>query len=222
MTLLELLGLLRKKLALVIVFPLVFALVTAAFCWGVLKDVYTATVTVYVLSSSNESASAASSTTYSDLSASQMLSNDISTLAKSGTVLDRAASNLNMPSLDSYKVAVTSGTTTRVISISVTGSSAGTTAIVCNQIASELSKVAVDVMGVKSINVIDPATTPTSPSGPSRVLYTAIAALAGLFLAIAVVVIADMLNTSFKNPEEMEEALGIPVVGRISDIRKLR
>jgi capsular polysaccharide biosynthesis protein len=222
MTLLELLALLRKKLALVIVFPLVFAILTAVFCWGILKDVYTATVTVYVLSSSNETSNSSSSTTYSDLSASQMLSNDIATLAKSGTVLDRTANNLNMSSLDAYKVSVTSGTTTRVISISVTGASASATAAIGNQIASELSKVAVEVMGVKSINVIDAAATPTSPSGPSRVLYTAVAALAGLFLAIAVIVIADMLNTSFKSPEEMEEILGIPVVGRLSDIRKLR
>ena len=70
-------------------------------------------------------------------------------------------------------------------------------------------------MEVESINPIDQAETPDQPSGPNRLLYTAVAFLAGLFLAIAIIVLMDMLNTKVRNAEDAEETLGIPVIGRI-------
>lgn len=78
-----------------------------------------------------------------------------------------------------------------------------------------VSTVAQNVSAAQSINVIDKAKTPESPSGPKRTLYVAVAFLAGVFIAIAYVVLADMLNTRIRGVEEAEELLGIPVVGRI-------
>ena len=70
-------------------------------------------------------------------------------------------------------------------------------------------------MDVQSINVIDQAEAPKDPSGPNRLLYTAVAFLAGLFAAVAIVVLSDMLNTRIRNQEELEELLGVPVIGRV-------
>jgi len=68
-------------------------------------------------------------------------------------------------------------------------------------------------------NIIDAAKTPTAPSGPNRVLYTAVAFLAGLFVAIAGIVLIDMLNTKIRDADDAEEALGIPVVGRMPTMK---
>lgn len=75
--------------------------------------------------------------------------------------------------------------------------------------AEEVSGVAREVMNVDSAKV------PTSPSGPKRPLYIAIDLLAGLFAAMAIVVIADMTNTKVRGEEDLEELLGVPVIGRI-------
>ncbi|QOS67617.1 lipopolysaccharide biosynthesis protein [Eggerthella guodeyinii] len=217
MTLLELFKLLRKHLALVVALPVVLAIATAGFSWGLMQNQYTATVSVYVLTSSGESGS--NSTEYSDLTASQLMANDISTVAKSETVQRRTAEALGMSSLDGYKISVEAGTTTRVISISVTAGKPDAAAIVANEIASVLSGFAQETMGVESVNVVDTAQVPTSPSGPPRTMYTAVAFLAGIFLAVAIVVLLDMLNTRVRNPEEAEELLGVPVIGRIPTIK---
>lgn len=74
MTLLELLKLLRKHIKLVIALPVVCALATAAVAWLVLPNTYTASVSMYVLTRSGESDGTLSST---DLSASQMIANDV-------------------------------------------------------------------------------------------------------------------------------------------------
>lgn len=216
MTLLELFKLLRKHITLVIVLPVVLALATAGVSWGVLQNQYTATVSVYVLSSSNGEQTA---TTQSDLNASQLMANDIAELAGSDTVAKRTADELGMESLAGFDISVESATTTRVIEISVTADQAEASSVVANKIAEVLSGVAQEVMGVESVNVVDEAQTPTAPSGPSRAMYTAVAFLAGIFLAVAIVVVADMVNTRVRTPEEAEELLGVPVIGRIPKIK---
>lgn len=216
MTLLELFKLLRKHLALVVVLPVVLAIATAGFSWGLMQNQYTATVSVYVLTAKDD-ASSSSTTAYNDLTASQLMANDIATLAKSETVQKRTAEALGMSSLSGYKISVEAGTTTRVISISVTAGKPDAAAIVANEISTVLSTTAQSVMGVESVNVVDAAEVPTDPS--PRAMYTAVAFLAGIFLAVAIVVVLDMLNTRVRNPEEAEELLGIPVIGRIPTIK---
>lgn len=218
MTLLELFKLLRKHLALVIVLPIVLAVATAGVSWGLLDNQYTAKVSVYVLNS-KEKEGTANTTAYNDLTASQLMANDIATLAKSDTVQEKTAQSLGMESLKDYKISVESSTTTRVIDISVTAEKAEAASIVANEIAKVLSTVAQQVMGVESVNVVDQAKVPVEPSGPSRVMYTAVAFLAGIFLAVAVVVVLDMVNTRVRNPEEAEELLGLPIIGRIPTIK---
>ena len=196
MTLLELFALLKKHLKLVIALPIACALATAVFSWAFLPNTYTSTVSMYVLTRANENTSVLTST---DLTASQMLTNDVATLIKS----DR----------------IESETTTRVITVSVTGKSAQTTAIVANGLAETADSVAREVMDIKSINVIDKAVEASAPSGPNRIMYTAVGFLAGLFIAIAAVVLMDMTNTRVRNADELEELLPVPVIGRIPVIK---
>lgn len=216
MTLLELFKLLQKHLAMVIILPVVLALATAGVSWGLMQNQYTATVSVYVLISSSSEQNTIQN---SDLSTSQLIANDIAELANSDIVAERTAEELGMTSLAGYDISVNSSTTTRVIEISVESGEPQAAATVANKIAEVLSSVAQEVMGVESVNIVDEAKTPEAPSGPNRVMYTAVAFLAGLFLAVAIVVVMDMVNTRVRTPEEAEELLGVPVIGRIPKIK---
>lgn len=211
MTLLELFQLLKKHLKLVIVLPLACALAMCLVSFLAMRDTYTATTSMYILAKNDNSQSAMSA----DLSASQMLSNDIATLLDSDVVESAAAESLSLKDLDDYKISVSGESTTRVISLSVTGDDAQGSANVANAMAAAVSDVAQEVDAAKSINVIDEAKTPEQPSGPNRMLYIAVALLGGLFLAVAIVVLMDMLNTRVRSAEDAEEMLGVPVIGRI-------
>ena len=124
-----------------------------------------------------------------------------------------------MENLDSYDVSVTSETTSRVIGLSVTGPDPQMAAAIADSMMENVSAIAQEVMSIESVNPIDQASAPTSPSGPNRPLYVAVALMAGLFLAVAIVVVADMLNTRVRSQEEVEELLGVPVIGRIPTMR---
>lgn len=211
MTLLELIHLLRKHLRLVVALPLACALATGVYSVFFMKNTYTASTSMYVLAQSESSNSNLST----DLNASQMISNDVSTLLTSDRVLNETASQLGLEDLDGYDIAVSSETTSRVVGLSVTGADPQVAADIANAMVETVSEVAIEVMEVKSVNAIDQASAPAAPSGPNRTLYVAVALMAGFFMAVAIVVIADMLNTKVRSEEEVEELLGIPVVGRI-------
>lgn len=212
MTLLELFQLLKKHLQLVVALPVICALVMAVASFAVMGNVYTANTSMYILASTDSSQGQSN---YNELTASQLLANDVAALLESDRVEQDAAQALGLEDLDDYDVSVTSETTTRVITLSVTGPDAESAANVANEMARQVSVVAQDVQMADSINVIDEAVAPQTPSGPNRPLYIAVALLAGLFLAVAIVVLMDMLNTRIRSAEDAEQLLGVPVVGRI-------
>lgn len=219
MTLLELLKLMRDHLRLVIALPIIFALATAAVSWTVLPNTYSAHVSMYVLTKSSSS-SESGTVSNTDLTASQMLTNDVASLAKSDRVKSDVAKALRLDSLSDYSISVDSQTTTRVITITAFGPSQENVAKIANQTAKSLDEIAQEVMDVQSINVIDDADVPDGPSGPPRLMYTGVAFLAGLFVAIAIVVIMDMANTRVRDVEEASELFGgVPVIGHIPVFR---
>ncbi|MCH3968743.1 MAG: Wzz/FepE/Etk N-terminal domain-containing protein [Atopobiaceae bacterium] len=211
MTLLELFHLLRKHLSFIVTLA-VGAAVVVGIVSVFLPNQYTASTTVYVLSNSSSSSSSSNST-YTDLSASQMLSNDVVTIIKSSNVKKAVADSLGISNLSSYTLSVTSSTTTRVVSLSVTGPDAQVAADVANAYVSAASDVAKSAMGVEAINTIDAAQAPSSASGPNRLMYVLVGFVAGLLVAVAYVVLRDMLDTRARSGHEVEELLGVPVVG---------
>ena len=210
MTLLELLDLMKKRIKLVIGLPIVCALLIGAYSFMFMPDTYTATTSMYVLTNQEQSAGNLST----DLSASQMVANDVTTLLNSNRVRKATADDLGLKSLE-----VTSATTSRVIELSVTGAEPELVAKVANSIAENVAAISQDVMKVEAVNIIDAALAPVAPSGPSRPLYVAVAFMGGLFMAVAIIVVADMLNTKVRTADEVEEILGIPVIGRIPVVK---
>lgn len=215
MTLLELLGLLRKNLKVVVILPICCAIAMGSYAFFGMDDMYTATASMYVLARQDDEGANLNT----NLTASQMVANDVATLLQSDRVRDLAARDLGVKSLTGYEISVTSETTSRVLSVTVTSDNPQSAAALANSLAEHVSDIAQDVMEVESVNLIDRADPPTSPSGPSRILYIAVAFLAGLFLAVAIIVVADMLNTKVRTADEVEELLCIPVIGRMPKMK---
>ena len=216
MTLLELLQLLKRHLRLVVALPIACAVVMALYSLLFMGNTYTASTSMYVLMPSSSSGD--SSTTYTDLNASQLMSNDIAALIQSDIVTEDAAAAMGLTDLDGFDISIQSETNTRVITCTVTGGDPQQAAGVANALAASVSEVAPRVMNVQSVNVIDEATAPLAPSGPNRVLYVAVAFMAGLFAAVAIVVLMDIIDTRVRG-DEVQELLGVPVIGRVPLIK---
>lgn len=216
MTLLELFRLLKKHLQIVVLLPVACALVVGLYSVIFVRNQYTATSSMYVLAQNDSSNS---NSLYSDLNASQMLTNDVAKLLKSNRIVSQVGSEVGIEELKGYSVSVTSETTSRVITLSVTGPDPQTAADIVNKMIEDVSGVAQSVMNVESVNPVDMAQAPEKPSGPNRLLYTLVAFVAGLFAAIAIVVVSDMLNTKVRGSEDLEELVDVPIIGRIPNVQ---
>ena len=216
MTLLELFRLLKKHLQIVVLLPIACALVVGLYSVIFVRNQYTATSSMYVLAQNDSSNS---NSLYSDLNASQMLTNDVAKLLKSDRIVTQVGSEVGIEELKGYSVSVTSETTSRVITLSVTGPDPQTAADIVNKMIEDVSGVAQSVMNVESVNPVDMAQAPEKPSGPNRLLYTLVAFVAGLFAAIAIVVVSDMLNTKVRGSEDLEELVDVPIIGRIPNVQ---
>ena len=219
MTLLELLQLLKKKLVLVVALPLVFALATGVYSYVFMEDEYTSQVQLYIWTKAKTSDTYASS---SDTTASQQLANDVAVLAKSNGVVNGTAKALGLENLNDYKLSVESETTNRVVTLKVVGPDRSMVVKVADVFAKQTADRSVEVMGLEAANIVDDASVPDEPSGPRRAMYIAIALLAGLFLAVAAIVLVDTLDTTVKSREEAEELFGLPVLGTMPEVRRAK
>lgn len=218
MTILELWEQLRRHLALTITLPVACVIACAVFCWGFMPNQYTAEASIYALSKSSESTGTVA--TNEQLNASQMLANDFTELLKNKQIQNEAASALGLQTLSNYDIRVNSSNTTRVLKVSVTGEDPDSCAIVANKLTEVVENTAVRVMNVEAINVISDAQAPMSPSGPPRLLYTAVAFLVGLFLAVAIVVIKELTDTTIRTEEDVRDVLGVSIIGRYPFIKE--
>lgn len=207
----------RKRWLLVAALPLACALLTAAFCWLVLPNQYATEVSLYVLTGSSATDD---ESTNADLAASQMLTNDVAKIIGGPQSSERAAQAVGAETLDAYDVSVSSDTSTRVIALSVTGPSPDGVVSVANTLAAEADAVARSVMDVRSVSIVEPARVPTVPSGPPRVLYTAAAFALALLAAIALSIALELADTRVRSGEEAAEVLGIPVIGRMPEVKE--
>ena len=121
----------------------------------------------------------------------------------------------------SKMVSVNIPTDTRLISISVnakTGQDAQTLANKVREVASEKIK---NVTKVEDVTTLEEAKLPESPSSPNIKLNVLLGAVLGGFLAVVGVLVREILDDRVRRPEDVEDALGMALLGIVPDTDKI-
>jgi len=71
-----------------------------------------------------------------------------------------------------------------------------------------------------NISIVDPAQAPGGPSSPNLMINLALAALLGLGFGVGVAFLLEALDESLATPEDVENKLGLPVLGVIPLLNK--
>ena len=184
-----------------------------------IKPKYTSTTRIYVVSRSSDT-----SLTNQDLQAGSYLVNDYKEVITSSEVLSSVIDQekLSMSASELSKdIAVTIPTDTRVISISVTDTDAQRACDIANTVREVAAEKIKAVTKVDDVTTLESATKPSHPSSPNVKKNAAIGALAGVFLAVVGILVAEVLDDRVRRPEDIEEALGMTLLGVVPDVDKL-
>ena len=184
-----------------------------------IKPKYTSTTRIYVVSRSSDT-----SLTNQDLQAGSYLVNDYKEVITSSEVLSSVIDQekLSMSASELSKdIAVTIPTDARVMPISVTDTDAQRACGIANTVREVAAEKIKAVTKVDDVTTLESATKPSHPSSPNVKKNAAIGALAGVFLAVVGILVAEVLDDRVRRPEDIEEVLGMTLLGVVPDIDKL-
>ena len=183
-----------------------------------IKPKYTSTTRIYVVSRT------ADSITNQDLQAGSYLVKDYQEVITSNEVLssviDKEKLSLTPNELSSM-ISVTIPTDTRVISISVEDDNAQEAATIANTVREVAAEKIKAVTKVDDVTTLEAAEVPKEPSSPNIKRNTLIGVIAGGGLAVISIIILEVLDDHVRRPEDIEDVLGLPLLGIVPDIDKL-
>lgn len=185
-----------------------------------IQPTYTSSTRIYVVNQADDG----KNLSVQDLQAGTFLTKDYKEIITSNDVLSEVIKDekLNMTEADLAKmISVNIPTDTRLISISVnakTGQDAQSLANKVRDVAAEKIK---KVTKVEDVTTLEDAKLPDSPSSPNIKRNVALGAVLGGFLAIVGVLVREILDDRIRRPEDIEDALGLTLLGIVPDIDKI-
>jgi len=104
-----------------------------------------------------------------------------------------------------------------ILSITVTAKDPYVAAYLVNAIANVAAEKVPIIMNTRSMSVYEPGRAVTTPVSPNNARNTILGGLLMLVLAIGVLVLRALFDTSMKNAEDVKARLGLATLGLISD-----
>lgn len=210
----------RRKF-LIVVTAFAMAIVALGYSTFIIKPNYTSTTRIYVV---NRQANENSTLTNQDLQAGTYLVKDYKEIILSQDVLAKVIDDLKLnvqPSALAKKINVTVPTDTRIVSIAVSDGDAKEAARIANSLRQIAAEKIIAVTKVSDVTTLEEAEVPNSPSSPNIRRNTLIGFLAGGVFISVVILVVEVLDDRVKKPEDVEEALGITLLGVVPNMNKL-
>jgi len=210
----------KRKFSIVLV-ALVFAIAAFGYSAFLAKKEYQSTSRIYVVSRQNQENNAL---TNSDLQAGSYLVKDYREIILSQNVLTQAIEELKLdmtPAELSKKISVSVPTDTRILSITAKDGNPKEAARIANGLRNVAAEKIISVTKVSDVTTLDEAEVPQSPSSPNIRRNVLLGFIAGAGLMVVLLVVVEVLDDRVKRPEDIEELMGLTLLGVVPDIKKL-
>ena len=210
----------KRKFSIVLV-ALVFAIAAFGYSAFLAKKEYQSTSRIYVVSRQNQDNNAL---TNSDLQAGSYLVKDYREIILSQNVLSQAIEELKLdmtPAELSKKISVSVPTDTRILSITAKDGNPKEAARIANGLRNVAAEKIISVTKVSDVTTLDEAEVPQSPSSPNIRRNVLLGFIAGAGFMVVLMVVVEVLDDRVKRPEDIEELMGLTLLGIVPDIKKL-
>ena len=180
---------------------------------------YDSTTRLYVVTQSSDNVAGI---TNQDLQAGSFLVKDYKEIILSQDVLKNVTTTLGITDDIKEKITVDIPVDTRILSITVRDSDPNQAATIANTLRDEAAKKIIEVTKVSDVTTLEAALPAENPSTPQTKRNLVLGFVAGAFLATALVLVLEVLDDRVKRPQDIEEGLGMTLLGVVPQAKKLK
>lgn len=115
---------------------------------------------------------------------------------------------------------VTPRADTQILEISYTSIDRVLATDVVSSVTNEFIRSSKELIPNGNVKIIESVKVPENPVSPNKKMYVGIGFLVGLLVSVGLSFLLEFMDNTFKSREQMEEFLGLPVLGAIPDSYK--
>lgn len=216
----ELFESLKKRWLMILCITLIATIISGVLSFFVIKPQYEASTKVFIGKDESDSQSYNQSDvlmyqklmkTYSEA----IKTKDLVSRSLRGTSLNLEASNV----LNNLTVVTVADT--QILQIKYKSTNPNEAETVIERISEEFVKTSKELVPNGNIKIIEKVELPTNPVSPNKKMNIAIAFLLGLMVGVGLAFLLEFLDNTFKNKDQLERELDIPVIGSIPTFKEL-
>ncbi len=212
----QLLGILWKKIWIVILISLFFCFIAFIFTYYCIEPKYTATIKLFV----NNYTEINTDITSSDVTASQALVATYITIIQSDTVLDKviAKTGINYTTQDIKKMMSAGALNdTEVFNVSITSIKPEEASHIANAIADIAPSQIAEIVSGSSVKIVDRAKIPIKPTSPNYLLNIVLGFLFGGLTSSAIILLVALKDQKVKTESDLKNISKLPLLGTITE-----
>lgn len=203
-----------KKMQIVMII-VVFAVIGFVYSYAFIEPIYQSTTSI-LLAKSNTEQSDSDTITSTEITLNQKLVSTYSELLKSETLLNQVIDNLQISKTTAEledNITVSAKDDTEIIEISVTDPEPSMAQRIANEVAQVfITQVAQQYYNMDNVYVVDKAQLPEEPYNINHMKDLLVFAAVGFVISCVYVLIANMLDTTVKSKEDVENRIGLTVL----------
>ena len=210
----EIIDAVKKRWKIIALTTVLATLGSGIFSFFVISPTYEASTKVFI----GKEESSMESYNYNDITMYQKLLKTYSELIKTKDLINRAITNskyeLKVEEVLN-DVSVTTVTDTQMIQISYRSTSPNIAKNMLENITNEFIATAQELVPNGNVRILESVELPKNPVAPNKKMNIAIAFILGMMVGFGIVFLLEYLDNTYKNKEQLEKDLDIPVLGVI-------
>ena len=211
----------KRRWIIIVAITLTATIISGIISFFVIDPVYEASTKVFIGKEESDDAAYNSS----DINMYQQLLQTYAQAIKTKDLVNRAISGLKYDGLEARNVVesltVNPISNTQILQIKYQSKDPNEAKDVLKSVTDEFIVTAKELVPNGNVRVIEEVELPQNPVSPNKKMNIAIAFLVGLMVSVGLVFLLEYLDNTYKNKEQLEKDLGIPVLGAIPDVENL-
>lgn len=210
----EIIDAVKKRWKIIVLTTVLATVVSGIFSFFVISPTYEASTKIFIGKEGAESEGYNSS----DVSMYQNLIKTYSELIKTKDLVNKAINNSEYDlSVNSVLNGITVNTLTgtQILQISYQSKSPSIAKNILESITNEFITKAEELVPNGNVKILESVELPKNPVAPNKTMNIAIAFILGMMVGFGIVFLLEYLDNTYKNKEQLEKDLDIPVLGVI-------